>query len=120
MSFMTSVKVIRAAIRGAEVDGELEESAAFVAIIFSLGFVCGVVTWAGSGLHRYLGIMGDAIVGMVVMVTFFVGCALVFSPEILGNKFANSGVLMLGMAAVLGVIGGIKFGRDWRKTASGE
>jgi hypothetical protein len=110
--------VVRAVVKGA--DAEWGETAAFAAAVFGMGFVCGLIVWAGRGLHRSLGRVGDALVGVGVMVTFFLACMLLFEPALLGEKFANGGAPMLGLGAALGAFGGAKFGPEWRKAASGE
>ena len=82
-----------------------------VAATFGMGFLCGVVVWSGKGLHRRFGAVGDALIGMVVMLVFFACCMLLFAPELLGPK-RDDGLLMLGVAAVAGAVGGIWFGHD--------
>jgi len=115
LSIATAVKVIRAIFRG---EVEWGEDDGFATAIFGMGFLCGVIVWAGKGLHQRLGMVGDAIVGLVVMVAFFISCMLLFEPELLGAKFQNGGLPMLGMAVVLGLIGGAWTGRDLRTEAS--
>ncbi len=115
LSLATAVKVVRAVVRG-EVDvGELSEAAWFAAAIFGMGFLCGVIAWIGRGLHQQLGMAGDAVVGVAVMLVFFVSCMLLFAPEMLGAKFSSGGAPMLGLAVVVGLIGGAWIGRDLRK-----
>ncbi len=115
LSIATVVKVIRAIFRGKV---EWGEDDGFAAAIFGMGFLCGVIVWAGKGLHQRLGMVGDAIVGLVVMVAFFISCMLLFEPELLGAKFQNGGLPMLEMAVVLGPLGGAWTGRDLRTEAS--
>jgi hypothetical protein len=45
---------------------------------------------------------GDAIVGLAVMVAFFVSCMLLFEPEMLGAKFWNGGAPCSGWPLVSG------------------
>ena len=118
LSLATAIKVVRALVRGAAGEVEWGEAAGFAAAIFGMGFLCGVIVWAGKGLHRRLGMAGDAIVGLAVMVAFFVSCMLLFDPEMLGAKFSSGGAWLLGMAAVIGLISGAWIGRDLRKDAS--
>jgi hypothetical protein len=80
-----------------------------------MGFLCGVIVWAGRGLYGWFGMAGDAIVGLVVMVVFFVSCMLLFDPAMLGASFLSGGAPMLGLAVVIGLIAGPWLGRDLRK-----
>jgi hypothetical protein len=80
-----------------------------------MGFVCGVVAWTGRGLYDRIGMAGDAIVGVAVMVVFFLACMIAFEPALLGSKFRVGGLPMLGLAIVVGAICGPWFGRDLRK-----
>ncbi len=114
----TAVKVVRAIVRGAAGNTEWGEAANLSAAIFGMGFLCGVIVWAGRGLYRRLGMAGDAIVGLAVMVAFFIACMLLFEPAMLGSKFWSGAVPMLGMAVVLGLIGGAWIGRDIRRELS--
>jgi hypothetical protein len=100
---------------GAGGAAEWGEAAGFAAAIFGMGFLCGVIVWAGRGLYRRFGMAGDALVGLAVMVCFFVSCMLLFEPEMLGAKFSSGGAPMLGLAVVIGLIGGAWVGRDLRK-----
>ena len=118
LSIATAIKLVRAVVHGAVGDIEWSEAAGFAAVIFGMGFLCGVIVWAGKGLYRRIGWVGDAIVGMVVMVVFFLSCMLLFEPELLGAKFFVGGLPMLGLAVPLGFIGGAWTGRDIRKKAS--
>ena len=81
-------------------------------VVFFMGFLCGVIAWSGRGLHQRLGAIGDALVGMAVMVAFFSCCMLFFAPELLGAKLRDGGLQMFGMAALIGVIAGVWFGHD--------
>lgn len=118
LSLATAVKVIRALVGGAEGETNWGEAAGFAAAIFGMGFLCGVIVWAGKGLYQRIGMAGDALVGVAVMVVFFISCMLVFEPEMLGAKFQNGGLPMLGGAVVVGLIGGAWVGRDLRKDAA--
>ena len=115
LSLATGIKVTRAVVRGALGEAEWGEAVGFGAAIFGMGFLCGVIVWAGKGLYQRLGLAGDAIVGLVVMVVFFVACMLLFEPAMLGAGFWSGGAPMLGMAVVGGLIGGAWIGRDLRK-----
>jgi hypothetical protein len=114
LSLATLIKVVRAVLRGATGEAEWGEAAGFAAAIFGMGFLCGVVVWAGRGLYQRLGMAGDAIVGLTVMVVFFISCMLLFDPELLTEKLSG-GLLMLGFGAVLGLFAGAWIGHDVRK-----
>jgi hypothetical protein len=115
LSFATLIKFIRAVVGWAAGGADWGEAAGFAAMIFAMGFVCGLVAWAGQGLSRRFGAAGDALVGVAVMVVFFLGCMLVFAPEMFGPRFASGGVPMLGLAVVAGLILGVWIGRDLRR-----
>jgi hypothetical protein len=114
-SFATLIKLIRAVAGGAAGGADWGEAAGFAAMIFAIGFACGVVNWMGLGLSRRFGAAGDALVGVAVMVVFFLGCMLVFDPDLLGPKFASGGVPMFGLAVVAGLVLGVWIGHDPRK-----
>jgi hypothetical protein len=120
LSIATAVKVVRAVVRGAAGDAEWGEAVGFAAAIFGMGFLGGVIVWAGRGLHRRLGMAGDALVGAAVLVVFFACCMLLFEPAMLGANFRNGGLPMFALAVVLGVVGGAWTGRDLRKDGSGR
>ena len=115
LSLATFIKVIGAVVTGAMVEAGWTEAAGFVATIFGMGFLCGVVAWAGRGLSRRFGMVGDAMVGMGVMLIFFASCMLLFSPEMLGKKLSVGGLPMFGLGAILGLVGGAWTGRDLRR-----
>lgn len=115
LSLATAVKVISAIVKGAAGEADLGETAGLAAAVFGIGFLCGVLAWAGKGLSRRFGMAGEALVGAVVMAVFFLLCTLLFAPEFLGSKFASGGVPMLGLAVIGGGVGGAKLGRDLRK-----
>lgn len=115
LSLATAVKVIRAFIAGTIGGTGWGEAAGFAAAIFGMGFLCGVIVWAGKGLYHRIGMAGDAIVGLAVMVAFFLSCMLLFDQEMLWTKFWYGGVPMLGLAVVVGLIGGAWTGHDVRK-----
>jgi hypothetical protein len=118
LSIATAGKLARAIVGGAGVPDDWREFAGFAAAVFGIGFLCGVVVWAGRWLHRWLGTAGDALVGVAVMLCFFVSCMALFDPEALGAKFRPQGALMLGLAVVIGLIGGPWLGRDLRKESA--
>jgi hypothetical protein len=110
LSGTTVVNAVKAIVGGRTVPfGELLSVAI---VVFFVGFLCGVIAWSGRGLHQRLGAVGDALVGAAVMVAFFICCMFLFAPELLGAKLHDGGLLMLGIAALAGVIGGIWFGHD--------
>jgi hypothetical protein len=115
LSFIGAIRLIRAVISGIAGQASWAEAIGFVALMFGMGFMCGVMVWAGRGLYHTLGMLGDAIVGLVVLVCFCLSCMLVFSPEMLGAMFSSAGIPMLVLAAVLGLIGGAWTGHDLRK-----
>jgi hypothetical protein len=111
LAFATVVNVVKALIGGIADAVGWSGTVGVVVATFGMGFVCGVIAWSGKGLHRRLGAVGDALVGMAVMLAFFTCCMLLFAPELLGAKLRDGG-LMLGVAAVAGAIAGIWFGHD--------
>ena len=117
LSVATAIKLVRALFRSATEPEELGEAVGFALAIFGMGFLCGVIVWAGKGLHRRFGVAGDAFVGAVVLITFFLCCMLLFAQDFLGTKFYRGGLPMLGLATVVGIIGGVKTGYDLRKEA---
>ena len=114
LSIATAIKVVRAVVGGAAGEAGWGEAVGFAAAIFGMGFLCGVVVWAGRGLSRRFGPAGAAGVGLVVMVVFFVSCMLLFEPALLGSKFTNGGLPMLGLAVPLGLFAGWYIGREFR------
>ena len=115
LSLATLIKLVRAVVAGAAGRADWSQATGFAALIFAMGFVCGLVAWAGLGLSRRFGMAGDAFVGVTVMVVLFLCCMLVFAPEFLGPKLATGGVPMLGLAVVTGLILGAWIGHDIRK-----
>ena len=69
LSLATAVKVVRAIIGGLAGEAGWTDAVGFATAIFAMGFLCGVIVWAGRGLYRWIGIAGDAIVGLAVMVS---------------------------------------------------
>jgi hypothetical protein len=120
LSAATLIKLVRAVVAGAAGGSDWSQALGFAALIFAMGFVCGVVGWAGRGLSRRFGMAGDALVGVAVMVVFFLGCTLVFAPEFLGPKLASGGGPMFGLAVVVGLVGGAWIGRDIRREIAME
>jgi hypothetical protein len=114
LSLATLVKAVRGVARGAVGAVDWADAAGFAAAVFGMGFACGLVVWAGRGISRRLGLVGDAVVGLAVMLVFFTACMLVFDPELLGRKWWSGGLPMLGLGAVLGLAGGAWIGRDLR------
>lgn len=115
LSLTTFVKAIPAVIRGVGEEVGLTEAVGFAAAIFGMGFVCGLVAWAGRGFSRRFGLVGDALVGMVVMLVFFGACMLLFDPSLLGPKWSSGGLPMFGLGTLVGLIGGVWVGRDLRR-----
>ena len=115
LSVATAVKLVRAIFRGAAGEAGLIDSLGVFALTFATGFVCGVVAWAGRNLHDRTGMIGDSIVGVAVMIVFFLACMLVFEPALLGSKFRVGGMPMLLLAILVGAISGPWFARDLRK-----
>jgi hypothetical protein len=118
LSYATLIKFIRAVRGGDSPDADRGELPGFAAALFGMGFLCGVIVWAGRGLYQKVGVIGDAVVGLVVMVVFFISCMSVFDPKMLGENFATGGAPMLGFAAVLGPFAGVWIGRDLRKDSA--
>ncbi len=115
LSVATAVKLVRAIARGGAGEASAAEAIGFFALMFAMGFLCGVVAWAGRGLYDRIGMAGDSLVGVAVMVVFFLACMVAFAPDLLGPKFRNGGLPMLGLAVVLGAICGPWFARDLRR-----
>lgn len=82
--------------------------------VLAAGFGCGVIVWVAAPLSRKLGMLGDAIVGMLTLVFFFLACMVLFDRSLLSPDPRRS-LPMFGLAAVGGAIAGAWFGRDWRK-----
>lgn len=120
LSLATLIKVIRAIVRGVADETALTEFGNFAAAFFVMGFVCGVVVWAGRGLSRRLGAIGDAVVGLVVMQVFFVSCMLLFEPAMLGQKFEHGGRPMLLFAVPLGLFAEWHIGQAIRRPQTEE
>jgi hypothetical protein len=113
LSLATIIKLIRTVLIGAVAAGQAgwTEALSFAVAIFGMGFLCGLVIWAGRGLSRRLGLVGDAIVGMVVMLVFFTACMLLFDPALLGP----GGLPMFVFGGLLGLVSEAWFGRNLRK-----
>jgi hypothetical protein len=111
----TSVKIVEALVVGHLDAARWAEAARLLPLTFGMGFVCGLVAWAGRGLSRRFGLWGDALVGMAIGLVFFTACMRVFDPELLGPKLRAGGLPMLGMGAALGLLGGFLTGRDLRR-----
>jgi hypothetical protein len=114
LSYATAVKLVRALRKGQEVDAEWAELPGFAAALFGIGFLCGVIVWFGQQLYTRFGRLGDALVGLAVMPTFFLSCMLAFSPELLKEKITG-GATMLGLAVLMGPFIGVWLGSEWRK-----
>jgi len=115
LSVATLFKVVGALFEGVKHPVAWQDAAIFALEIAAMGFACGVVVRAGSGLHERLGRLGDAIVGAVVMIAFFAMCMLLFDPALLGPRFTSGGLHMFGLAIVFGAIGGAWVAHDVRK-----
>ncbi len=120
LSVTTLVRAIPDVIRGALTEVVWTQVVGFLAAIFGMGFVCGLVAWAGRGLSRRFGLAGDALVGVAVMLVFFASCILLFDPALLGPKWSSGGLPMLGLGATAGLIGGAWIGYDLRKYCAGQ
>ena len=119
LSLTLLVKVAIAFARGSLGGAPMSELFRDAAIMLSIGFVCGFVACAVTGLHRF-GMAGDAVAGVVVMVLFFTMCMLVFDPALLFQRFRAGALPMYAMGTVLGAVAGAWFGRDFRKENEGE
>jgi hypothetical protein len=87
----------------------------YAAAAFAMGFLGGVVVWAGRGVSRRLGVLGDGLVGMAIVLLIVAACMLLFDPELLGPKFLSVGVPTLGLGAIVGLLGGAWLLRDLRQ-----
>ena len=115
LSIATAVKLVRAIVRGLAVEAGVGEAIGFFVLVFAMGFVCGVVAWDGRGLNDRIGMAGDAIVGVAVMIVFFLACMITFAPELFVPRFRVGGLRMLGLAIVVGAICGPWFAGDLRQ-----
>ena len=115
LSLATAAKAVRVIVLGGGGQVHWREAPGFAAAIFAMGFLCGVIVWAGQGLHRRLGVAGDAIVGLTVALCFIVSCMLLLAPEMLGAEFLSGETAMLGFFVVIGLVGGMWLGYDLRK-----
>jgi hypothetical protein len=115
LSIATAVKLVRAIVRRLAVEAGVGEAIGFFALMFAMGFVCGVVAWGGRGLYDRIGMAGDSIVGVAGVIVFFLACMINFAPDLLGSKFRVGGLPMLVLAIVVGAICGPWFARDLRK-----
>ena len=114
LSIATGIKAVRALKSGGLGEHSFRDAVLFAATIFAMGFICGLVVCVGRGWHRRIGAAGDALLGMIVMIVFFLSCMVVFSPEMFGPKLKSQGLPMLGIASIIGLIGGVWTGRDLR------
>jgi hypothetical protein len=115
LSIASFVKLLVAIMASAAEEARMADAVAFFALMFAMGFVCGLVAWAGRGLYARIGMLGDSVVGVAVMVVFFTACMIVFDPDLLGPKFREGGVPMFVLAMITGAICGPWFARDFRK-----
>lgn len=115
LSIATVVKVVKALPQLFAAQGvHWSELLLFAVAIFLMGFASGVVVWTALPLSKKLGRIGDAIVGAVTMVSFFLMCMLLFDRSLLTTHLSR-GLLMLGFAIVFGVAIGVWVGKDLRK-----
>ena len=115
LSVATFVKVVSTIPRFFKEDVPWSELPAFAASVFGMGFFCGVLVCALLPLSMKLGSLGDAILGILVMMFFFALCMLVFDPGLLFPD-PSRGSLLFGFAIVLGALAGYLTGRDLRKS----
>jgi hypothetical protein len=115
LSLATLVKALGALVLGRFHETDVAYAVKFAAAVFGMGFICGVVGWAGRGLHSRIGWVGDSLAGLAVMLVFFLCCMIMFAPEMLGSNFISGGLPMFGFAALVGLICGPWFARDLRK-----
>lgn len=108
------LKIIAYIFRYPGTDVPWHELPLFFLGIVGMGFSCGVVGWFVWLLARRLGAIGDAMIGIVVMVFFFFLCMAVFDRSLLVPDPSKS-LPMWIMAIVAGSILGVWCGRDLRK-----
>ena len=82
--------------------------------VSAMGFVCGIVTWLLLPLSKKLGSIGDAIIGIIVIFTFFLFCMFLYDPSLL-TQAPNRGFPMFVMAIIVGAVLGVWCGRDIRR-----
>ena len=90
----------------------------FGGFLFATGFVSGVVYWAIQSFVRGPRWIADALTGLIILEVVFVACSIMFEPTALTTHFAQQGMPMFLLAAVVGPIVGVKIGRDTRKELS--
>lgn len=114
---MTAQNVVVALFTGGAGGASPLELAGLLVDACAMGIACGLIAWAGQALARRVGWIGDAIVGVVVMVAFFAMCMWLFDREMLTTKFYDGGLPMFVFAAVLGAVAGPITARDLRREA---
>lgn len=86
----------------------------FIVGILAIGFGLGLVVWLMLPFSRRFGEIGDAFVGIVVMVLFFLMCMIAFDPSLI-TPDPSRGLPMFGLAVVVGTFLGVSVGKDIRK-----
>jgi hypothetical protein len=114
LSACTLIKIVFAVPRFFVEDVPWRELVYFPAQIVALGFSCGVAVWAMRSVWKRWGAIGDVVTGIAVTETLFLGCMLLFEPEMLFEN-PHDGLLMFGLGVGFGALGGYVTGRDLRK-----
>jgi hypothetical protein len=108
---MTLANVVAAIPRFFREDVPWGEVATLPFAVFGMGFVCGALVGLLRGLSRRLGWVGDAMIGALVMVVFFLCCMACFDREmLLGRQPGREGMLLF--AALTGLVVGPVIARD--------
>ena len=119
LSACTLVKAVFAIPRFFAEDVPWRDLAYFPAKVAALGFACGLAVWAVRPLWKRFGVFGDVVTGIVVIETLFLGCMLIFQPEMLFEN-PRDGLLMFGLGVGFGAFGGYITGRDLRKDLAAQ
>lgn len=116
LSFGMAWKIVEALVAGRMGKVDWREAWIYEAALFALGFVCGVIIWAGRGLYRRFGMAGDALVGVAVTLALIVSGMFVFAPDMLrAPNLAVAAVPLFASAVIIGVLGGAGLGHEFRK-----
>jgi putative copper export protein len=84
------------------------------ALMFLMGFACGAIVRVSRRLSIRYGAVGDVLIGVIVLGSFFLMCIVAFDPDVLTRGWRILAPLF-GMSTFLGVIGGFFGGREIRK-----
>lgn len=115
MAVITLLKSIAAIVGGIYRGDGMLDALGVSAAAFVAGFVCGVIFWSGKGLSRRLGRVGDALVGAITMLAFFVMILFMSGHATLQHGFRSDEAPMLFVGVFLGAGLGLVNGYDPQK-----